>query len=248
MGVMNGFIAFISFCFCASAVYIANDLSDAEDDRKHPVKRHRPIAAYRICEEHALLLIYILSGFGLVISFLSRSDLNVVLCSYLLVSLGYILWARRQPLIDAFTLAALYVIRLVAGHEATGIPYSTWLLMFCLFTFLGLAFLKRFVDFSGRKGYGSFDGTFISESGIASGFISVLVLALYVDGRNVSALYDKPEALLVICPILLYWTCRMWFLANRGRMNCDPVLFAVKDPLSYAVAGIALVIIWWAAN
>jgi hypothetical protein len=114
-----------------------------------------------------------------------------------------------------------------------------------MFLFLSLAFLKRFSELRrlpeggdawlGRRGYARSDRDLLATMGSASGYLSILVLALYVSSEEVVALYSRPTLLLLICPLLLYWISRMWLRAHRGQINEDPIVAAVRDPLSYAV-------------
>jgi hypothetical protein len=75
--------------------------------------------------------------------------------------------------------------------------------------------------------------------GAASGYLSVLVLALYVSSEQVFALYRRPFLLWLICPLLLFWVSRMWLLAHRGRLHEDPIVATARDPVSYVI-GIAV--------
>jgi 4-hydroxybenzoate polyprenyltransferase len=149
-------------------------------------------------------------------------------------------------------LAGLYTVRLLAGAAATGVPVSEWLAIFAMFVFLSLALLKRASelfaatdDLPGR-GYRPVDRESVFSLGAASGYLSVLVLALYVASDDVRRLYGHPERLWLLCPLLLYWVSRLWIVARRGEVADDPVVHAVKDPVSYAVAAIGVAIVWLA--
>jgi mannitol-specific phosphotransferase system IIBC component len=96
------------------------------------------------------------------------------------------------------------------------------------------------------RSYITLDLPQIGALGVSSGMISVLVLALYVLSPEVLLLYHNPEILLLLCPVLVYWTGRLWMLANRGRIIGDPVLFALKDAPSYVMGTVALAIVYWA--
>jgi hypothetical protein len=76
--------------------------------------------------------------------------------------------------------------------------------------------------------------------GAAAGYLSVLVLALYINSANSHTLYGQPKALWLLCPLLLYWISRVWLLTQRGRMHDDPLLFALRDPVSLAVLALGL--------
>ena len=134
---------------------------------------------------------------------------------------------------------------LVAGAEASATPISFWLLVFSMFAFVSLAMLKRFVDLkelqtlglerSAGRAYRVGDMPAIRSAGLASGFLSALVLALYVQSAQFGALYGNPEFFWTIIVAFLYWILRMWIRAERGDMEEDPVLFAVRDRVSWGV-------------
>src|SRR4030095_16389895 len=166
-------------------------------------------------------------------------------------------WRGKQiVLLDVFILASLYTLRLIGGHEATGIAYSVWLLAFSMFIFLSLALVKRFLELDSAlvqqredvrgRGYGGSDLNLVAMLGASSGYISVLVLALYVNSFEVGVLYWHPTLLLLICPLMLYWISRIWLLAHRRQMHEDPIVFALKDPVSYAVGLLTLAVLWLA--
>jgi len=83
----------------------------------------------------------------------------------------------------------------------------------------------------------------VTSLGTSSGYLAALVLALYADSQQVMILYAHPTRLLLVCPLLLYWISRMWLLAHRRQMHDDPVVFALKDPASYVIAALALVVL-----
>jgi hypothetical protein len=123
-----------------------------------------------------------------------------------------------------------------------------------MFEFLSLASVKRYSEVihlepgsaSGR-GYRANDYQLLSFSGVASGYMAVLVFALYINNSpDVPVLYSQPYALWAICPFLLYWIQRVWLLALRGAQLEDPVAFAFKDSVSYFVGGAIAVILWMA--
>jgi hypothetical protein len=80
--------------------------------------------------------------------------------------------------------------------------------------------------------------------GAASGYLAVLVLALYLNSEEVIRLYRRPVVLFLVCPLLLYWISRMWLLAHRGRIHEDPIVAATRDPTSYAVGGLVLLVLY----
>jgi 4-hydroxybenzoate polyprenyltransferase len=156
--------------------------------------------------------------------------------------------------LDVLLLAGLYTLRVLAGITASGVRFSTWLLAFSTFLFLSLAFLKRHGELASlsdhpapavrRRGYLPQDMEWLRTMGAASAYLAVLVLALYLNSDEVVKLYRKPAVLFLVCPLLLYWTSRMWLLAHRGRINEDPIVAAARDPSSYVVGVLVLVVLY----
>jgi len=245
--------AFISFSFCASSVYLLNDLFDLDSDRLHPSKRFRPLASGNIPIPTALILSLSLLTASFIGAFLLLSaDFLAVLAAYFILTTSYSLLLKRLVLVDVFVLAGLYAYRLHAGSVATQVPVSEWLLAFSMFFFLSLAFVKRYTELhklsrsdvaqaSGR-GYFIADLDVIRSLGAASGYISVLVLALYISNPQVRHLYEKAIYLWFLVPALLYWKTKLWLLAHRGKLDDDPVVAAIKDPLTYVLLLVIAVI------
>lgn len=249
-------LAFAAFSLCASGVYLLNDLFDLEADRQHPRKRHRPLASGELSLWHGLIAAPILLVSAFVIAFGINASLLAALAIYFSLTFAYSLRLKQIVLVDIITLASLYTLRVLAGGFAAGVPVSQWLLAFSMFIFLSLACVKRFsellslrranLDEVKGRGYFASDLEQIAQFGSASGYISVLVLALYVKSPEVAALYRAPECIILICPLLLYWISRAWLLAHRGQLHDDPIVFALKDRVSYYVGFLALCVLYWA--
>ena len=160
---------------------------------------------------------------------------------YLLGTLTYSLSLKRKLFVDVVALAALYMVRLVAGGLAVSIALSPWFLSFFMFAFLSLAIVKRQIELralrESDRAYGrawrAADLPVAAALGAASGVASVIVFALYIQSPEVSLRYDQPEFLWLICPLLIYWLGRMTLLANRGAVDHDPVEFTLKDRTSW---------------
>ncbi len=247
-------LAFAAFCLAASGAYILNDLWDLEADQQHPTKRMRPFAAGTLSPRFGRTLVPLLFAAAVLLGLLvpSRSFL-ALLVLYLTVTTGYSAYLKRVPVLDVLLLAGLYTLRVLAGIAATGVPFSAWLLGFSMFLFLSLAFLKRHAEITGsegsaedavvRRGYLRRDREWLGSMGGASGYLSVLVLALYVSSREVMILYRKPALLWLVCPVLLFWISRMWLLAHRGRLHDDPIVATARDPLSYVLGALVAVLL-----
>ncbi len=236
------FWAFVAFSLCASSVYIANDLLDLESDRQHPRKCKRPFASGALpVYKGALLapLLFLLSyGVGAYVG----PDFLQWLIIYFVLTCIYSIKLKQLVLVDGMTLAILYTLRIVAGAAAVASAMSFWLLAFSVFLFLSLAFIKRFAELQVQllqgkhkahgRGYFTDDAPLIQMLGIASGFMSVLVLALYLNSPEVQLLYAQPVWVWGNVPVMVFWVSWLWLQAHRGEMHDDPLIFAVKDKLS----------------
>lgn len=250
-------LGFAAFCCTASAVYLVNDLFDLPSDRRDATKRHRPTASgdlpitTALAAAAALLLVTAGIALQLPLSF------GVVLVGYFLLTSAYSGWLKRRALLDVLCLASLYVVRVVAGGELSGVNLSDWFLAFFIFIFLSLALIKRVVeldraappkgDVIAGRGYMAADVPVLIAIGASAGVASALVFCLYIASPSSDLLYDDPEYLWLALPLILYWQGRMWLLTARGTMREDPVLFALHDRTSY-LAVLAFAILVWLAR
>lgn len=253
--IFNGCIAFLAFGACASSVYLLNDLLDMPDDRKHTTKRHRPLAAgtFPILQALILIPVLLLGAFGLAL-WLLPLQFTWVLAAYYALTLAYSLWLKSVVMLDVVILAILYTSRVVAGSMAMTLVATFWILAFCMFIFLSLALIKRYTELneakmnnrsmtSSGRGYSPPDFELLASLGASSGYISVLVLALYINDAASGNLYHSPQWMWAACPLLLFWLSRVWLLAHRGQMHDDPVVFALRDRVSRWI-GLAFIIIF----
>jgi 4-hydroxybenzoate polyprenyltransferase len=238
--------AFFSFSFAASSIYLINDLIDLEADRKHQRKKYRPLAAGTLPIQWAIIIIPILLACSFLLANQINSNFTSTLIIYLIITTAYSLFLKPIAMLDVITLTSLYTLRIIAGAIAINVPLSYWLLAFSMFIFLSLALIKRFSELKNliqqgettsiSRGYHVDDLPAISLFGISSGYISVLVLVFYTHDLHAGTLYSHPDWLWFVAVAVLYWISYMWLLAFRGKMNEDPVLFAIQDRTSYIVS------------
>lgn len=257
VSLLAALLAFVAFSFAASASYLFNDLLDLSADRAHPRKSRRPLASGALPLSHGLAAAPLLIFAALLLALALPPTFIWMLLAYLVATTAYSLGLKRQPLLDALVLAGLYTLRIVAGGAAIGVPITFWLLAFSVFLFLSLAFAKRYAellvmlaaarDHAAGRGYRTDDLPLVQMLGIAAGYVSVLVLALYFDSAAAARLYAHPHAMWVFCPLLLWWISRAWLLTHRGEMHDDPVVFALKDRASHLAALLGLLVLLGAA-
>lgn len=135
--------AFVAFSMVSSGFYLINDVFDVEEDRKHPVKRHRPIAAGLIPIPVATAVAVLLLAVALAGSFTIAVPLGAVLMSYAVLQVGYNLVLKHKTIVDILAIAMGFVLRALSGGAATGIPLSNWFLLCVGLLALFLAIQKR---------------------------------------------------------------------------------------------------------
>ena len=238
--------AFFCFSFVASANYIVNDLLDIENDRHHPKKRFRPFASGDLSAlTGAALALLLVAASCAILPFLPL-DFTFWLLFYAVTTSAYSFYLKRVPLVDVLVLSGLYTLRMLAGAAATDTAISPWLSSFAIFLFLSLAMVKRFSELanlrdrggetSRGRGYVVSDLEQIRSFGTASAYAAVVVFSLYISRPDVDALYRHSGRLWLIVPLMLYWLNRVWLLASRGELDEDPVIFAIRDRVSLAIA------------
>jgi 4-hydroxybenzoate polyprenyltransferase len=233
-------VAFAAFSLAASGLYVVNDLLDLEADRRHPSNSNRPLAAGELTRGAAVALAVAAWVGGAVLAAQLGARFAGVVAGYVLLMVAYSLWLKRLVLVDALVLAAGYAARVAAGGIAVSIRPSPWLIAFCVCVFFSLALVKRYSELARNRerdgagaharGYEAVDLPMVATFGVVSGYLAVLVLALYLTtGQTFSQLYSRPAFIGLTALLLLYWISYVWLLANRGRMPDDPVLFALRD-------------------
>jgi 4-hydroxybenzoate polyprenyltransferase len=243
---------FLLFSFCASSLYILNDLLDLHSDRAHPWKGKRPFASGETPIPVGLLVSALLIVVTIALSFSISIPFGAVLAAYSAATLWYSLQLKRLVLVDVFVLSSFYSLRIWAGSLLTSVPLSDWFLVFSLFFFLALAMAKRYSELThaghlvqtGKSGraYNENDRALLMHLGVGSSFSAVVIFALYIHSKEVLSLYPRPEFLFLICPAILYWLSRLWLKANRGELDEDPVTLSIRDPISYAVAALVILV------
>nr|WP_319565118.1 UbiA family prenyltransferase [uncultured Rhodoferax sp.] len=249
VSVLQALLAFVVFCLTASSGYLLNDLLDVADDRYHVRKCTRPLASGELSLLHGwvawpvlLLLAFMLTG---ALPWRFAASIG----GYFALTFAYSLRLKQIPIVDVLTLAMLYTLRIIAGAAAIAVSVSFWLLLFSMFVFLSLAFIKRYSELrvardAGKvgnlhgRGYDPQDLELVSSLGGSAGYAAVLVLALYIQDVHTASLYATPSFIWLACPLLLFWISRAWLIAHRGNMHDDPIIFALKDRLSWVIVAL----------
>ncbi len=239
-------LAFVAFGMCASATYIVNDLFDLASDRAHPRKRARPFAAATLTIPFGLGLVAVLLPLSLWLAASISFTFLGLMVLYVVATLMYSARLKQIAIVDVLVLASLYTHRILAGGQVSDVVISNWLLAVSLFMFLSLALVKRCAELEvmsegGRtsaagRGYRTSDLSYLISMGIASGFVAVMLLALYIDSQESGEMYPHAEILWLILPLMLFWIMRLWLKIARMEIHDDPLLFAITDRTSWLVA------------
>lgn len=243
-------LAFVSFSLCASSVYLLNDLSDLAADRGHPRKRKRPFASGDLAPLYGLLLVPLLLLAAFALTLFMPWHFAAMLGIYWVSTTAYTFVLKRYALIDVTTLAGLYTLRVLGGAAAISVMPSFWILAFSMFIFFSLAMAKRYAELDAMRaleresaqgrGYQVADLPVVQLMGVASGYLAVLVIALYINSPDILSRYPHVELLWGVCPLLLLWISRIWLKTARGEMTDDPLIFAARDRMSRYVLVMAM--------
>lgn len=254
--VTSAAVAFVFFCMLTSAVYLINDVVDADSDRKHPKKNKRPIARKEISVRQGAAVALVLVAVSLGLAFVRDRFLAAAMSSYFLIAILYSFRFRSAPFLDVFIIAVLFTVRLVAGTLVVENHQSEWLLSFSLSFFLSLSLAKRHGEImqslDARKkavrGYRTADWPLTLAFGVSAASVSIAIMLLYLANDAMpNGFYPHADWLYGIPIILLLWQMRIWFCAHRAILDSDPVEFALRDSASW-VLGFLAVIFFLAAS
>ncbi len=240
---VHALAGFFALSLLASATYLLNDLWDLAEDRQHWSKKTRPIASGQLPISAALLLVALGGIAAFTIAALNGPACVAVLALYLVASLAYSFWLKREPIVDILMLAGLFTMRLGLGVVVAGVAFSPWLFVFSMFIFLSLSAAKRQTEITRMvahglretpgRGYRADDAPLVLTIGVGAMLATVLVMVIYLIADAFPESFYKHSAFLWGFPVVIFlWLARIWLLCHRGQLNDDPVAFALKDRLS----------------
>lgn len=235
------FEAFLIFSVAASAIYIANDLLDCDRDKLHPIKKRRPLASGSISKAEAQILALILTVTALYFSFRLHPFFFLTVCGYLILNAFYSLILKELVILDVMTLAAFYILRILAGIFAIDAPFSHWMIICIglLALFLGfnkrrheLKFLEKFAA-KHRSVLKKYDRYFIDQMITVVMASTLFCYTLYtVDSETVAKFGTKN--LLWTIPFVYYAIFRYLYLVHKRGKGGDPVRIFLSDPVMIA--------------
>jgi len=238
----------IFFCLLSSSVYIINDIIDAEADRKHPIKRHRPIASGRVTAANAAVLAAILGIGSLAATFILAKNLFIIAAAYAVLSLLYSLFLKHIVIIDVMSIAAGFVLRALAGAVVINVAFSGWLLISSFLLALFLGFGKRRHEFilleeggsEHRRILAKYNDYFLDQLiGVVTPAVLVCYL-LYVISPEVEEKLGT-HYLYLTTPFVIYGIFRYLYLIHLEQQGGSPTTIMLTDrPI------LATVLLWLA--
>lgn len=225
LSVQHTLFAFITFCLASSATYVLNDYNDIDNDRKHPVKsKIRPLASGEVSKPQARILMVVLYGV-VALSALVYPKVVAIVAAYLLLNVAYTFYLKHQPVLDTFTIATGFVLRVYAGAVSLDVPLSSWMFITTLSLALFLAAIKRRQELmkSGNKARSVlqfYTIELIDKYAEMSATCAILFYSLFV-------ISDKPDMVYTI-PFVLFGLYRYWFIVESKDSGESPTdaLFA----------------------
>ncbi len=244
-------LALIAFCCASSAVYLINDLRDREEDRRHPLKRNRPLAAGTLSVPAAVAAVIALAGAAVAISVYLGGRFLLILGGYLVLNLLYTFWLKHMVILDVMIISLGFVLRVEAGAVAARVAVSRWLLLCTIFLALFLAFSKRRHEITllagaaagQRRVLDHYSPAFLDQMINVVTASSVVSYALYSVAPETVQKYHTQDLIYTI-PMVLYGIFRYLYLMYQRPGERNPTEAILRDPpflINMALWGLAVV-------
>jgi 4-hydroxybenzoate polyprenyltransferase len=230
---------FVAYCAASSAAYLLNDVRDAEHDRLHPIKRHRPVASGLVTPRAALVAAAVLAVAAFALAAVLGRWSVVVLCTFVALQLAYSLGLKHVVLIDVMAIAGLFVARAVAGAVAVHVHISPWLLLCTGMLALFLALAKRRGELV-LVGAAQTPGRPVLE-GYSLALVDQLVTIVAASTVIAYALYTftarSGDRMMATIPFVLFGVFRYLLLIHREDAGEEPEYVLLSDrPILACVA------------
>jgi 4-hydroxybenzoate polyprenyltransferase len=242
--VIDAVTVFAAFCLLSSAIYTINDIVDVEQDKLHPKKRKRPLAAGLVSIPAALLLAVLLGVVGLGLAYSVSPIVLAILLGYALMNIAYSLRLKHVVILDVFIIATGFMLRILAGTLGIGIPPSQWLLLCGLMVTLFLGFSKRRAEIialtddkaSHRRVLEHYSPVLLDKMiGVTAAGL-IMSYSLYTMNADTMRIHDTAN-LIYTLPFVMYGVFRYIYLLHHQSRGGDPSHDLVRDPHLFIVVG-----------
>ena len=233
---VEAIILALAFCLISSAIYVLNDILDVEKDRKHEVKKNRPIAAGQISFPCAwiLLICLTIAGFGMALWVNWYSVLLIL--AYVVINILYSKWLKTKVIIDCFCIAAGFILRVLVGGTIVSAGVSNWMFLTVIALSLFMAFGKRRGElkcYSGGETRGvleAYEMNFLDGVVFMCAALSMVFYSLWSISQESNLVYTVP--------IVLFVVIRYLYLVFAGRGEGDPTTLILSDKTMWIACGI----------
>jgi 4-hydroxybenzoate polyprenyltransferase len=227
--------AFITFCFASSLIYVINDLIDIEADRAHPVKKNRPLAAGKISKLNATIVIAFLAILIVILLLSFNAEFTYIVSGFVALNVLYSFWFKHIVILDIFSIAAGFTIRVLAGAIVIFVPVSSWLVLTTIFISLFLGVMKRHSELllstsvdgvSSRKVLSQYSLNFADQMATVAAAGVIICYALYTVSERTVSIFNT-EDLIYTTPFVVYGIFRYMYLeyiSNKGDNTTRIVL------------------------
>ena len=227
--------AFITFCLASSLIYVINDLIDIEADRAHPVKKNRPLAAGKISKLNATIVIAFLAILIVILLLSFNAEFTYIVGGFVALNVLYSFWFKHIVILDIFSIAAGFTIRVLAGAIVISVPVSSWLVLTTIFISLFLGVMKRHSELllstsidgaSSRKVLSQYSLNFADQMATVAAAGVIICYALYTVSERTVSIFNT-EDLIYTTPFVVYGIFRYMYLeyiSNKGDNTTRIVL------------------------
>jgi 4-hydroxybenzoate polyprenyltransferase len=251
--ILCALLAVVAFCLASSAVYLINDIQDREEDRNHPLKRHRPLAAGTLSVAVAVAALVALIAVALALAVGLGRGFTLLLAGYIALNLLYTSWLKHVVILDVMSISCGFVLRVLAGAAATAVQVSSWLLLCTIFLSLFLAFSKRRHEItllaegatSQRRVLDQYSAAFLDQMINVVTASAVVSYALYAVAPETVEKYHTQHLVYTI-PMVLFGIFRYLYLMYQQPGERNPTEAILGDPpflINMVLWGLAVVLI-----
>lgn len=234
--VIAGIIVFIAFCFASGSIYILNDLSDIEFDRRHPEKKGRPLAAKKVSINTAVLVMILFASLAVIMGFWHSNQVGIVIVSFIMLNIFYSVYFKNIVLLDIFCIAIGFLLRIIGGIYACTVPPSKWIIVMALAIALFLAVGKRRADLltadesikNHRIVLKSYCMRTIDQMIVILAAMIIITYSLYATSDYVTGRYGT-DAMIYTIPFVIYGLFRYLYVVNDKGSTGDPTKILLSD-------------------
>lgn len=234
---ITAFRAFITFCLASSFVYVINDIVDQDADRAHPEKKNRPIASGKVSVNTALFFAALLLVFIILLMLTFNLTFNIAVIGFLILNILYSFWFKHIVILDVFSIAAGFALRVLGGAFAIDVEISSWLILTTMFISLFLGVMKRHSELSvapdegnsvTRKVLQDYSIDFANQMATVAAAGVIICYALYTVATRTITVFGT-ENLIYTTPFVVFGIFRYMYLVYKFDKGENTTRIMVTD-------------------